>query len=117
MKPITIFAATLLVAGLGLAASLYLSGCSSLPSFSNVAGSSAIALNCPDGKSTVTYASGTLIPQINPITATCSSGGQTNTASITGIDLQALAQMVAPYVLAAHPAPVPAPLPALTAPD
>ena len=90
---------------------LALPGCSTL-GISSVAGSSAIALNCPDGKSTVTYASGTLIPQINPITATCSSGGQTNTASITGIDLQALAVMVAPYVLAAHPAPVPAPLPA-----
>ena len=94
-----------------LALSLSLPGCSAL-GISNVAGSSSIALTCPDGKSTVTYTSGTLIPQINPITATCSSGGQTSTAAITGIDLQALAQMVAPYVLAAHPAPVPAPLPA-----
>ena len=96
---------------IGAALLLALPGCSAL-GISNVAGSSAIALTCPDGKSTVTYTSGTLIPQINPITATCSSGGQTSTAAITGIDLQALAQMVAPYVLATHPAPVPAPLPA-----
>jgi hypothetical protein len=79
---------------------LALSGCSAL-GISSVAGNSAITLTCPDGKSTVTYVSGSVLPQINPITATCTEGGVTDTASITGIDLPALAAAVAPYLPAA----------------
>ena len=74
-----------------LSLSLLFVGCASLPTplgGGGISGNSTITLSCPDGKSTVTYTSGALIPQTNPVTATCTSGGTTNTASVTGIDLQ-----------------------------
>ena len=70
---------------------LLFAGCASLPTplgGGGISGSSTITLSCPDGVSTVTYTSGSLIPQTNPVTATCTSGGETNSASVTGIDLQ-----------------------------
>jgi hypothetical protein len=77
-----------------LAFALTFAGCanglSNPLSSGGISGQSAITLSCPDGKSTVTYTSGALLPQTNPVTATCTSGGQTNTASVTGIDLQNL---------------------------
>jgi hypothetical protein len=88
---------------------LALSGCAGIPNplgGGGIAGNSSITLTCPDGKSTVTYVSGSLLPQTNPIIASCSSGGVTSTASVTGIDLAALLSVAkAAGPLVAQPAP------------
>jgi hypothetical protein len=77
-----------------LIAALALAGCSTL-GLGNVAGNSTITLLCPDGKSTVTYVSGTVIPQTNPIVASCTVNGIVAVASVSGIDLNSLLAVAA----------------------
>src|ERR1700675_856656 len=76
-----------------LALALPLAGCAGL-SIGSISGTSSIALVC--GTTTVNYSAG-LIPQMQPVTATCTdpATGKIDTASITpGIDIATIAALV-----------------------
>ena len=73
-----------------LSLACFLSACS----LSGITGTSSIALVC--GTTTVNYSAG-LIPQMQPVTATCTdpTTGKVDTASITpGMDIATLAALV-----------------------
>ena len=69
------------------------------------------SMTCPDGKSTVTYKGLALTGATSVSCVGSTLGG--DTIQVTGLDIAALAAAVAPLVgpaiLAAHPAPTPVP--------
>src|ERR1700674_3779367 len=84
--------------------SLMLASCSTLPipnplGGGGLAGTSSLRLLCPDGKSGANYSSG-MVPQLSPLvaTVTCSTGVTMSASMAPGIDVAALAAVVAPLV-------------------
>lgn len=73
-----------------IALALTLAGCAS--QIGSIAGTSTITLPC--GSGTVSYSAG-IVPQMQPVTASCTIAGVTDSASITpGVDIATIAALV-----------------------